>query len=504
MLTNVFTFVIPSLLCASIGLSADSVSYTSSNVKPPTPLREFRGAWVATVGNIDWPSQPGLPTAQQMSELLAILDRAVELRLNAIILQVRPSCDALYVSRLEPWSEYLSGRMGQGPNPPYDPLAFAVEEAHKRGLELHAWFNPYRARTPSARSPVSNNHISKERPNMVKSYGGYLWLDPGDTNVQAYILRVMLDVLRRYDVDGIHIDDYFYPPPQKDVAGKILPFPDWSSWRGYLAGGGRLSREDWRRENVNNLVQTMYRAIKSEKPHVKFGVSPSGIWRPGTPPQIKGFDPYALIYADSRKWFANGWLDYFAPQLYWEIQAPGQSYPVLLKWWSSQNLKERHLWPGNAVSRLASGRPATEILNQIQLTRQEAGAGGNILWNFKPLLVNQGNIVAGLKDGVYEQPALVPASPWLSRTQPPQPICSVVPMGTSNLKLNWRAGNSNEPALWLLQTKVAAGWGAQVLPGQQHTWTVSSLPQVVALSAVDRFGNASTPCAFERVKSVQP
>jgi hypothetical protein len=248
----------------------------------------------------------------------------------------------------------------------------------------------------------------------------------------------------------------------------------------------------------------MYQAIKAEKPHVKFGVSPSGIWRPGTPPQIKGFDPYALIYADSRKWFANGWLDYFAPQLYWEIQAPEQSYPVLLKWWSSQNLKQRHLWPGNAVSRLASGRPTTEILNQIQVTRQEAGAGGNILWNFKPLLVNQANIVAALKGGVYEQPALVPASPWLSRTQPPQPICSVVPMGMSNLKLNWRAGYSNAPVLWLLQTKVAAGWGTHVLPGQQHTWVVNSRPQVVALSAVDRFGNVSTPIAFERAKSVQP
>ncbi len=201
-------------LC-SAALGAASYVYVPSHAQPPPPRREFRGVWLATVGNIDWPSQPGLSTQQQKAELIAILDRAAYLRLNAVVLQIRPSCDAFYASHIEPWSEYLTGQMGQPPNPPYDPLAFAVEEAHYRGLELHAWFNPFRARTPSARSPISVNHVSKLHPEWVKSYNGYLWLDPGDTNVQAYILKVFLDVVKRYDIDAVHIDDYFYPPEEK-------------------------------------------------------------------------------------------------------------------------------------------------------------------------------------------------------------------------------------------------------------------------------------------------
>ena len=192
-------------------LAASAVTYEASNVVPPKPNREFRAAWVASVSNIDWPSQPGLSTAQQKAELLAILNRAVQLKLNAIILQVRPVCDALYASQLEPWSEYLTGQMGKPPSPYYDPLQFAIEEAHKRGLELHAWFNPYRARQPSAKSPVSANHISRTRPQLVSQYGKYLWLDPGEKAVQDHSLNVVMDVVKRYDIDGVHFDDYFYP-----------------------------------------------------------------------------------------------------------------------------------------------------------------------------------------------------------------------------------------------------------------------------------------------------
>jgi uncharacterized lipoprotein YddW (UPF0748 family) len=275
-------------LC-SAALGSPSYVYVPSQVQPPPPKREFRGVWIASVGNIDWPSQPGLTTQQQKSELIGILDRAAYLRLNAVILQIRPSCDALYASPIEPWSEYLTGQMGQAPNPYYDPLAFAVEEAHRRGIELHAWFNPFRARTQSARSPIPANHVSKLHPDWVKSYNGYLWLDPGDTNVQAYILKVFLDVVHRYDIDAVHIDDYFYAPEEK-VNGKVTPFPDGPSWKRYVDSGGRMSRDDWRRSNVDNTIQRLYEAIKAEKPCVKFGVSPAGIWRPGNPPQIRGFD----------------------------------------------------------------------------------------------------------------------------------------------------------------------------------------------------------------------
>src|SRR5262245_26976656 len=208
-------------------------------VNDPPPLkREFRGVWVATVANIDWPSRPGLPAEKQKAELLAILDKAVELKLNAVIFQVRPMADALYESKLEPWSEYLSGTIGKGPG--YDPLAFAVEEAHKRGLELHAWFNPYRARHPSAKSEAPKDHLTKSRPDLAKPYGTHYWMNPTNADVQNHSLAVILDVVKRYDIDGIHIDDYFYPYKEKDSAGKIIPFPDDDTWEAYQKSGGNL------------------------------------------------------------------------------------------------------------------------------------------------------------------------------------------------------------------------------------------------------------------------
>jgi uncharacterized lipoprotein YddW (UPF0748 family) len=231
-------------------------------------MREFRGAWVATVANKDWPSKPGLSTAQQKAELLAILDRAALLKLNAIVFQVRPQCDAMYASPIEPWSEYLTGTMGRAPQPFYDPLAFAVEEAHNRGLELHAWFNPYRALHDSSRSPVATNHISKTRPDLVRKYGKYLWLDPGDPDVQIRSLRVVMDVVKRYDIDAVHFDDYFYPDKESP-----LDFPDGATWRKFGADGP-LNRADWRRENVNTFVQRVYESVHAAKPWVKSDTNP--------------------------------------------------------------------------------------------------------------------------------------------------------------------------------------------------------------------------------------
>jgi len=300
-------------------------TYRSTSVTPPPPAREFRGAWIATVANIDWPSKPGLGVAEQKAELIALLDRAAQLKLNAIIFQVRPACDAMYVSPLEPWSEYLTGAMGRAPQPFYDPLAFAIGEAHRRGLELHAWFNPFRALHPRARSPVAPNHISRTHPGWVRKYGDQLWLDPGEPAARDYVLSVVMDVVRRYDVDGVQFDDYFYPDPEKDTAGRELVFPDDATWRKFGLPGGFLSRDDWRRANVNQFIQRVYQSIKAVKPRVKFGVSPKGIWRPGYPQQIRGMDAYAKIYADSRKWLANGWLDYFSPELYWPIEPKEQS-----------------------------------------------------------------------------------------------------------------------------------------------------------------------------------
>jgi len=238
--------------------------------------------WIATVGNIDWPSKPGLPVAQQQAELRGLLDDARKLNLNVVILQVRPGCDALYASRFEPWSEYLSGRMGQAPSPKWDPLQFACDEAHARGLELHAWVNPFRARYQEARSPISADHVSRTHPGWVVNYGSYLWLDPGLPEARDWSLRVITDIVRRYDVDGLHIDDYFYPYPEKDGA-VLIPFPDDASYARYRRDGGRLERDDWRRGNVDGFVERLDAAVHAEKPWVKFGISPFGIWRPGSP-----------------------------------------------------------------------------------------------------------------------------------------------------------------------------------------------------------------------------
>ncbi|HEU4562410.1 MAG TPA: family 10 glycosylhydrolase, partial [Longimicrobium sp.] len=298
----------------------------------PAVRREFRGVWIATVANIDWPSRPGLPADSQRAELIALLDRAQALKMNAIVFQIRPAGDALYRSQLEPWSEYLSGTQGTAPSDNYDPLEFAITESHRRGMQLHAWFNPYRARHTSAKTPEAANHLSRTNPDVVKRYGRYLWMDPGEPRVQDHSINVILDVVRRYDVDGVHIDDYFYPYPERDSAsGRNIDFPDEPSWQRYQAGGGRLSRDDWRRNNVDTFVERMYREVHRVKPWVQVGISPFGIWRPGHPQQIvTGFDQYAAIYADARKWLREGWTDYFVPQLYWPIARTGQSYPVLL------------------------------------------------------------------------------------------------------------------------------------------------------------------------------
>ncbi len=474
--------------------------YAPSSIKPPPPPREFRGVWVASVGNIDWPSKKGLTTDQQKAEMIHLLDRAAQLRLNAIILQVRPGCDALYASPHEPWSEYLTGVMGQAPKPFYDPLAFAVEEAHRRGLELHAWFNPFRARHTSAQSAVSRDHVSKAQPQWVRKYGTHLWLDPGEPAAREYSQRVILDVVKRYDVDGVHLDDYFYPYPEKDTAGRELPFPDTASYRGHLEAGGRLERADWRRDNVDRFVQHLYAAIKAEKAWVKFGVSPFGIWRPGNPPQIRGFDAYAGLYADSRKWLAHGWVDYFAPQLYWPVEPKEQSFPALLQWWAGQNVKQRHLWPGGALTRLGPTRPATEIIEQIRLTRQQPGAGGNLHWSMKVLLQNRAGIADAFARDVYPALALVPASPWLVSASPGKPALTV----TNNAgawRATWTPTGTNAVHTWLLQTKRGAEWSMEVLRGEQltHSWAHGpSSPDAVALTPLDRCGNAGPPAVLER------
>lgn len=484
-------------LAGLLSAGCATADYRPSTIVPPPPQREFRGAWVATVANIDWPSRRDLSVAEQKAELLAILNRAAQLKLNAIIFQIRPGCDALYSSQIEPWSEYLTGTMGKAPEPLYDPLAFAIAEAHKRGLELHAWFNPYRARHAGAKSPVAANHISKTHPHLVREYGRYLWLDPGEKEVQDYSLRVVMDVVRRYDVDGIHFDDYFYPYAERGPDGKELAFPDEASWKKHGAGG-KLSRDDWRRQNVNTFIRRVHESIKAAKPTVKFGVSPFGIWRPGYPPQIKGFDAYARLYADAREWLQQGWLDYFAPQLYWAIEPKEQSFPVLLDWWNAQNPKQRHIWPGMNTTRVREAWKPEEIVNQVRLAAQQPVSAGHVHWNMKSLMRNP-DLGNALLRGPYAQPALIPASPWLGNKPPAKPRLSVLASGTASVKLSWESVAGESPRLWVLQYRRSGEWTTQIFPSDRRSLIIDGVPpEALAISAVDRAGNLGPAATLAR------
>lgn len=444
--------------------------------------REFRAVWVASVWNSDFPSKPGLSTQQQQAELIAILDRMQSLNLNALILQVRPEGDALYASALEPWSHWLTGTQGKAPEPFYDPLAFAIEQCHRRNIELHAWFNPYRART-SARTVNLAPHLAATNPEVVYPWGTQLWMDPGSPIVQERTYNVILDVVRRYDVDGIHLDDYFYPYP---IAGQT--FPDNQTYQAYRNRGGTLSLGDWRRENVNQMVQRLASGIRAAKPHVKFGISPFGIYRPGQPAQIRGLDAYEQLYADSLKWWQQGWVDYLSPQLYWPIDPPAQSYPVLLRWWAENNPQKRHLYPGNTLAQLDGNTwTLTEIERQISLTRELRPqlSLGNIFFNMKPLAANRLGISDHLQKQVYPAPALAPNLPWLGSTPPPPPRNVRYWDG----KVTWAAPNASIRS-WALYRQEGDRWVLQrILP--VSTTALPLEPGSYALCSVDRLAGES-------------
>lgn len=481
-------------------------AFVPSQQVPPAPRQEFRGTWVATVNNIDWPSKPGLSTSQQQQELIALLDQAAALHLNAVLFQVRPSCDAMYASRLEPWSEYLTGTMGQAPEPFYDPLAMIVKEAHLRGLELHAWFNPFRARHHSALGPASPRHISKTKPQWVRSYGRYLWMDPSEPGVQDLSLRVILDVVKRYDIDGVHLDDYFYPYKEKDARGKPMDFPDTAGWRRYRSQGGKLSRDDWRRDLVNGFIRKLYLAVKAEKRHVKVGISPFGIWRPGFPTGVNGLDAYSELYADSLKWWQQGWLDYLAPQLYWPIQSKEQSFPALLGWWSEQNRLQRNLWPGLNSSSVGSKYAPLEILNQIDTIRGVANANGQIHWSAKALLQNRMNLGDSLLAKAYVEPAIPPPFSWLDSTVPAAPILRAGPAAGGLIQFGWENRSAEKPARWVLQYKSNGTWKTLLYPGHVKgaVFNETVTPDAVSLRGVGRSGNLGLPTGLELAPTPKP
>ncbi len=388
---------------------------------------------------------------------------------------------------------------GKAPDPYYDPLEFWVQAAHDRGLELHVWLNPYRAHHKDGKE-ISEQSIIKKHPEQVMYLAeGYWWMDPAQKEVQDQTNAVVMDIVKRYDIDAVHMDDYFYPYPSYNGTAD---FPDSVSWSAYQKTGGKLSRNDWRRDAVNKLIERLYKNIKKEKPTVQFGVSPFGIWRPGYPESIEGFDQYDQLYADAKLWLNKGWVDYFAPQLYWPVNRYAQSYPVLLGWWAGENKMKRHLWPGISVGRDSSSRNIDEVLNQIMIDRgMQPDDKGVIHWSISSLTRNP-KLADTLLKSVYKKQALVPASPWLDDKAPAAPTVTTSKEQTI-LKMNWTHANEKDVFHWVVYYQYGTAWQYRILNRQDRSFHLNlanesgATLQKIIVTAVDRTGNESVKTAIK-------
>ncbi|NWF50250.1 MAG: family 10 glycosylhydrolase [Ignavibacteriaceae bacterium] len=387
--------------------------YAQSN----PPKRELRAAWVASVTNLDWPSSRTASTDVQKEEVIILLDELKQIGINTIFLQIRTECDALYSSGFDPWSYWLTGSQGYPPSPYYDPLEFWVEETHKRGMEIHAWFNPYRAERSVGSYPIAPNHVTIQHPDWVIQISSFKFLNPGLPMVRDYIASVIHDVVSRYDVDGVHFDDYFYPYPPNQITNQ-----DQQTFQQYPRGFTNIA--DWRRDNVNIMVQQVYDTIQSVKPYVKFGISPFGIWKNGVPPGITGLDAYSTIYCDAIAWLQNQSIDYLTPQLYWPFGG-GQDYGKLQPWWGdSVNANGRHFYPGHALYRVDPNNgnwAANEIPRQIRFDRANPDVQGGVFFRAKSFLANFKGVTDSLETDLYRYIALNPVMNWKDVVAPNAP-----------------------------------------------------------------------------------
>lgn len=409
------------------------------------PRTEFRGLWVASVLNVDWPSKPGLSASAQQAELRALLDLAVKRRLNTVLLQVRPTADRMWASTLgEPWSKYLSGTQGQDPG--YDPLAYAVAEAHRRALSLHAWINPYRVSMGTSLNALVPTHPARKNPSWTFAYGGKRYYNPGIPAVRKYIVSVITDLVKNYDVDGIHFDDYFYPYPDP---GKSIP--DSATYKSYK--GSFTSVGQWRRNNVNVFVREVHQAIHAAKPRVAFGISPFGIWRNRSSSTLgsatSGFEAHTSLYADSRAWVKNNWVDYMLPQIYWYQGFAVADYNVLVDWWAKQVAGTSvKLMIGEAVYRVGSGgawNDKFELRDHLTKTRSVSAVSGQAFYNATSVRANALNSMGTLVAAHYTRPALPVPLPNLQAKRPRSPMITSAVRTSAGVKLSWRSSGSGEP-----------------------------------------------------------
>ena len=469
-----------------------TMSRSCGNAIFPSP--EFRAMWIATVYNIDWPASSSSSSQQQQNEMADYISIAGNtMNFNAIVFQVRPVGDAMYASSLEPWSRYLTGTQGVAPSPLYDPLEYTIQQAHANGIEVHAWLNPYRANmSPNCVTGLASTNMARRWPEHAKVYGNYCWMDPGAEVIIDHLANVVEDIITRYDVDGIHFDDYFYPYPTSD------PFPDDDTYNAYINAGGTLSRDDWRRDNVNRMIQRVNNLIQSHAPQVAFTVSPFGIYRPGhpdgMPSPIVGLDPYTALYADSKLWLQQGWLDILAPQLYWRIEPPAQSYPTLLEWWAGANTANKHVYAGIGLYRLEAAEgdwPLEEFEAQIDVSRNyySAGSEGHIHFSAKYFRDN----TKGIRDrlSLYAYPSKVPppAMAWKQLAIPSKPYW----IGIENQKLSWVDVGASGVRWWAVYQREGQEWRLlRMLPSRQ-TMLKGVSTGVYAITAVNGARQQSEP-----------
>lgn len=494
---------------------------------PPRVAREFRAAWISPTEGGDWPSRPGLSVDEQKAELRDVLDRAKADGLNAVLLHVRTAGDALYPSRSAPWSRYLVGRdpISLGDYAGYDPLALAIAEAHARGLQLHVWFNPFRAMPPDDLGKPIAGHVTRTHPEWIRQYGKSTWIDPGIPAARRAVLDCVMDVVERYDVDGVHLDDYFYPyreeatitrtvkrgKKRKRITRRVtLQFPDNTSWRRYGVARGWSDRAAWRRANVDDFVRTLYREVKAKKRWVLVGISPFGVWRPGHPQGITGLDAYAETFADARRWLREGWVDYLAPQLYWPLDNSQQRFTRLDAWWRGENVLGRHLWPGLFTMRVGSRNdpwePA-EIEREVEALRSARQGTAESLGHVHFRLRTFGEHLDGdsltfgdaLRVAEYAEPALPPPSPWLGAAAPAMPVLAP----PSDVGTQQQGSASDEPPRASRLTRplmiaspgdsVGVRWWLVQSLGTNDRWRTKLLPVAdgsVALTAADTVGVA--------------
>jgi uncharacterized lipoprotein YddW (UPF0748 family) len=401
------------------------------------PKYEFRAVWIATVNNIDWPVRGMVNVDSQKNEYIRQLELHKKNGMNAVIVQVRPAADAFYPSSYEPWSQWLTGTQGKPPLPYYDPLEFLIREAHKRGMEFHAWCNPYRADFKIGASSIAPAHITRLHPEWFVDYGGLRYFDPGNKNAQKFVVDVIADIVSRYDIDAIHMDDYFYP---YRIKGK--EFPDSLS---YALSGSKLNKEDWRRSNVDSIIRQLSIAIKRENTYCRFGISPFSVWR-NRDKDPEGSDSQAAqtnfddLYADILLWLKNGWIDYVAPQLYLEIGHPKIAYEKLLDWWSKHSYG-RQVYIGHGIYRAGGNEPVNaawknpaELPNQLRLLRQTPNIQGSIYFSSKWFDINPNGWNDSLQNNYYKFPALIPPMDWIDTVKPPSPKIQLLKDG-DDLKL---------------------------------------------------------------------